>query len=112
VADPSKVKAVLGAVGIPSESIRIAPGWFKDTLPNAPIDRVALLHIDCDWYESVKLCLEQFYDRVNSNGIIVLNDYGVWPGAKRAVDEFRDRRGLESVRLRWVDPGTRYFRKP
>ena len=99
-------------MGIPSERINIITGWFDETLTTAPIERIALLHIDADWYLSVKLVLEQFYDRVSTGGIIMFNDYGAWPGAKRAVDEFLAQRQLNTVRLKWVDPGARYFRKP
>jgi O-methyltransferase len=111
VADRTKVKEILDRVGTPSDRVHVVPGWFRETFRTAPIENIALLHIDADWYESVKLSLEYFYDKVSPNGAIVLNDYGAWQGAKRAVDEFIDQRGL-SIALRWVDPGTRYFLKP
>lgn len=111
VADPGRVREVLGRVGTPDQQVHIVPGWFRETLPSASIERIALIHIDADWYDSVKLCLEHFYDRISPNGVVVLNDYGAWQGAKRAVDEFIVQHQLK-VRLKWVDPGTRYFVKP
>lgn len=50
--------------------------------------KIALLHIDGDWYASVKVCLEELYDAVVPGGFILFDDYGYWPGCKRAVDEF------------------------
>lgn len=96
---------------MPPDRLHIVEGWFADTFPQVQIERIGLLHIDADWYESVSLCLERFYDRVVPGGFIVVNDYGTWRGCRAAVDEFLERRGLRA-RLRWVDPGTRYLQKP
>jgi O-methyltransferase len=62
--------------------VRIIPGLFQ------------LLNIDADWYESVKLCLDTFYDSVVPGGFISLDDYGAWPGCRLAVDEFFRLRAL------------------
>ena len=63
-------------------------GLFQETLRATHIPRIALLNIDADWYESVKLCLETFYDAVAPGGIVSIDDYGLWPGCRQAVDEF------------------------
>ena len=67
--------------------------------------------MDADWYQSVKLCLETFYDRVASGGYVVFDDYGYWEGCRRAVDEFLSGHAgkLDLVR---VDHTGCYFRKP
>ena len=57
---------------------------FKQTLPQ----RIALLHIDGDWYESVLLTLETFYPLVADGGVIILDDFGFWEGCRRAFYEF------------------------
>lgn len=73
------------------ERLHIVAGWFADTFPTAldEIGEVALLHVDADWYESVKLALETFYPRVSGGGLVVIDDYTSWAGARRATDEFR-----------------------
>jgi O-methyltransferase len=71
-------------------------GWFESTLPKhrGRIGQIALLRIDGDWYESVKICFEQLYDQVAPNGIIVLDDYYDWQGCSIATHEFLSRRQL------------------
>src|SRR4030042_6255119 len=78
-----------------SSRVHLAKGWFEDTLPGAQIGTIALLHLDCDWYESVNFCLEQLYDDVINGGFIVIDDYGHWKGCKEAVDEFVKSRNLK-----------------
>lgn len=65
-------------------------GWFQDTVPvkAAEIDKISILRLDGDWYDSTKVCLEQFYDKVVPNGFIIFDDYGIYSGCKKAVDEF------------------------
>lgn len=70
------------------EYCKIVPGWFEDTLPVAGVGDIALLHIDCDWYASVKCCLQYLYDAVVPGGFVILDDYYVWDGCARAVHEF------------------------
>lgn len=71
------------------ERIHLIKGWFDKTLLNYE-GRIALLHLDCDLYESYKLSLEIFYDKVQQGGIIMFDEYGDarWPGATKAIDEF------------------------
>lgn len=75
VGDRQNVERLLKKVGAPFDRTHIVPGWFQETFPHVPVDRVALLHIDADWYESIKLCLERFYDCLESGAVVVLDDY-------------------------------------
>ena len=84
------------------EQVEFVKGLFQETLPVTPISQIAVLHIDGDWYESVKTCLELLYDKVAPNGVIQFDDYGYWQGARRAIDEFLGRRRI-TVPLRRVD---------
>jgi hypothetical protein len=79
------------------ERLHIVKGWFEDTFPLEvdSVGPVAVLHADGDWYESVRLTLETFYDRVSPGGFVAIDDYGVWSGARRAVDEFRLSRSVK-----------------
>ncbi len=109
--DLAKVRAVLDRMRIPESRCRIVKGWFHDTFPSAEVGDIALLHIDADWYDSVRLCLERFYDSVRPGGYVVIDDYGHWEGCRRATDEFLKGRGID-VTLTRVDYTGRYFRKP
>lgn len=87
----------------------IVKGWFEDTVEKtAPeIGPIALLHIDADWYESMHLALKTFYPLVSPGGFIAVDDYGVWPGVKLAVDELRREFGDDSPLIDnhfWVKP--------
>jgi hypothetical protein len=67
-------------------------GWFEDTLfaSKGEIGSIALLHVDCDWYESVRLVLAELYDQIVPGGVIAIDDYYAWLGCRKAVDEFFD----------------------
>jgi len=92
--------------------IHLVRGWFQDTIPplKARVGPIALLHLDCDWYESVKFCLEEWYDQVREGGFVVIDDYGEWRGCRQAVDEFFRGRGL-APDLIVCDFAGRYFQK-
>jgi hypothetical protein len=77
--------------------VRLVAGWFHDTIEPrlAELRPVSLLHLDNDWYDSTKYCLDTLYDTVSSRGVIVIDDYEYWQGCKRAVDEFLMRRQLD-----------------
>lgn len=103
-------EAVL-AMKMPDELLHIVTGWFDATFSTVTIDRIALLHVDADWYAPVKLCLERFYDSVASGGVIVLDDYGRWAGCQIATDEFLKNRNVTPV-LHRIDASGVYFIKP
>ena len=68
-------------------------GWFHETLPTfAPRERIALLRLDGDWYESTILCLDHLYDRIEPGGLILIDDYYTWDGCSRAVHDFLSKR--------------------
>ena len=84
------------AEGSNCESVHIIKGWFEETLPGTTVQTIALLHVDSDWYDSVRICLETFCDSVCPGGIIIVDDYGLWGGCRKALDEFLDARGLKT----------------
>ena len=109
--DVTRVKEIFRRFSIPGARGMIVKGWFHETFPRVEIPRVALLHIDADWYQSVKLCLEKFFDCVQPGGFIVLDDYGWFEGCRKATDEFLESRNLR-VNLVQVDASQHYFAKP
>ena len=92
--------------------IHLIKGWFEQTIPlrRKEIGEIALLHLDCDWYESVKFCLNELFDNVVEGGFIFIDDYGEWQGCKRAVDEFFAERKLR-IKLNHIDYAGVYFQK-
>jgi len=92
--------------------IHLIKGWFNETLASykVEVDKIALLHLDCDLYKSVKICLDEFYDNVVDGGFIVVDDYGHWGGCKKAVDEFIKKRNLK-IELIKIDYTGVYFQK-
>jgi len=94
-----------------AKDVHFVKGLFQNTLPTAEIEQIALLHIDGDWYESVKTCLENLYDKVTVGGIIQFDDYGYWQGARKAVDEFFAHREIRA-NLRRLDYSGRLLYKP
>lgn len=70
-------------------SFSLIKGWFNQTLPRfTPTCEIAVLRLDCDWYDSVRLCLDQLYPHVAAGGLIIVDDYYIWDGCAHAVNEF------------------------
>src|SRR6266481_5169559 len=98
----AKSKAPIDEVRRSANELGLAPytefvkGWFAETLAPARsrVGPIALLHIDCDWYSSVRCCLENLYDQVSDGGFIFLDDYYHYDGCAIAVHEFLAKRGL------------------
>ena len=106
------VRKVFEKIEFPSDKLRIVPGWFNETLAREPIKDIAILHIDADWYESVKTVLEILYHRVATGGFVVLDDYGLWPGCRSAVlDYFLENHISQSI-VREIGKQGAYFQKP
>ena len=76
--------------GYPVDGVKVIlhQGLFEQTVRFAPDDQVALAHIDCDWYDPVRLCLERTAACSTLSGLLVLDDYNDYGGCKTAVDEF------------------------
>ena len=92
-------------------NVEFVKGLFQETLSDTPIRQISLLHIDGDWYESVRVSLHSLYDKVAPGGVIQLDDYGYWQGARKAADEFIAERGIR-VPLRRLDYSGRHLIKP
>ncbi|MET0623105.1 MAG: TylF/MycF/NovP-related O-methyltransferase [Pyrinomonadaceae bacterium] len=107
-ADLARVRNTFAGFGLSAHFVK---GFFRDTLPSSETGRIAVLHVDGDWYESVKDCLVHLYDRVSPGGIIQFDDYGHWEGARKAVDEFMRNHRISSP-LRYVDYSARQLVKP
>jgi O-methyltransferase len=109
--EPREVRVLLHRLGFPLQRLHVHPGWFDDTLPQASVSQIALLHIDADWYDSVILCLRTLYDAVAPRGFVVLDDYGRWEGCTRATQDFLRERGLDGI-VSVKNPPAHFFQKP
>lgn len=87
-ADVDQVRAAMESTGYPAEQIRYVKGPVEQTLPDSRPDRIALLRLDTDWYESTKHELTHLFPLVSPGGVLIIDDYGFWKGSKTAVDEY------------------------
>lgn len=83
-----QVKKNIYSTGYPKEKIHFIKGDVKDTLNNQIHNKISLLRLDTDWYESTRIELETLYPKLTQNGILIIDDYGHFQGSKKAVDEY------------------------
>jgi O-methyltransferase len=86
----AEVKDSFARHGVPADGERITlyRGLFEETWPTVNVKSVALAHVDCDWYEPVRFCLQAVADKMTPGGIIIIDDYNDYGGCRTAVDEF------------------------
>ena len=84
------VRETLLSTGYPEERLHFVRGPVETTLPEHAPERLALLRLDTDWYESTRHELHHLYPRLSSGGVLIVDDYGEWEGCRRAVDEYFD----------------------
>jgi len=82
------VRANLETTGYPNERFHLVPGKVEDTLPGAAPEKIALLRLDTDWYASTKHELETLYPRLAEGGVLIIDDWGHYAGARKAVEEY------------------------
>ncbi|HEX6705423.1 MAG TPA: TylF/MycF/NovP-related O-methyltransferase [Albitalea sp.] len=88
VASLDDVQANLLSTGYPRERIHFVKGKVEDTIPATLPARIALLRLDTDWYESTRHELQHLYPLLARHGVLIIDDYGHWQGARQAVDEY------------------------
>jgi O-methyltransferase len=105
-----EVKRNFERYGLLDDQVQFLPGWFKDTLPTAPINAISVLRIDGDMYESTFEALNSLYSRISPGGFVIIDDYGVLPNCKAAVDDFRTIFGVQEE-IRTIDWTGVYWQK-
>ncbi len=83
-----EVQSNFARYGLLDDQVRFLKGWFKDTLPHAPIDRIAVLRLDGDYYESTMDALKALYHKVSKGGFVIVDDYKL-EGCHTAINDFR-----------------------
>lgn len=83
-----EVKKAVYSTGYDTEKFRFVKGKIEDTIPGTVPERVALLRLDADWYESTHHELIHLFPKLSYGGVIIIDDYGHWQGARKAVDEY------------------------
>lgn len=99
-----------GAMG---DNVRFLVGWFKDTLPTAPIEKLAVMRLDGDYYESTMDGLTALYPKLSPGGFVIIDDYGedLWTDCRQAVDEYRAANNIDAP-MTAVDSKCVFWRKP
>lgn len=88
VAPMERVAHALSLTGYPNRLLHLIPGRVEDTLSAAAPTEIALLRLDTDWYESTRQEMNVLFPRLARGGVLIIDDYGHWQGARRAVDEY------------------------
>jgi O-methyltransferase len=113
VGSKARVEQVMRLLKIDPARLNYHVGWFHETFPTANVPTVALLHIDCDFYEPTKLCLEYWYDKVSPGGFVQIDDYDIFIGSTKSVDEFLAQHPAVKFESAQSAQGRAYyFRKP
>ena len=105
-----EVRANFARYGLLDDQVRFLVGWFRETLPSAPIDRLAILRLDADMYESTMDALRYLYPKLSVGGYAIIDDYGVISACKAAVEDFRAEQGVKEE-LQWIDRAGVFWRR-
>jgi len=106
------VRRNLESTGYPVDKVHFVKGKVQDTIPgDMPAGPIAILRLDTDWYESTRHEMQHLYPGLVKNGVLILDDYGYWQGARKAVDEYFAAYGIRPLMGR-VDFAGRMLLKP
>ena len=89
-----EVKSNFDRYGLLDDQVRFLKGWFKDTLPTAPIDKLCVARLDGDMYESTMDALNSLYPRLSVGGYLIVDDYGSVVACRKAVEDYRAAHGV------------------
>jgi O-methyltransferase len=104
------VKANFKRYGLLDDRVQFLAGWFKDTLHAAPIDRIALMRLDGDLYESTIQALDSLYPRLSAGGFCIIDDYHAISACRQAVTDYRKCHGVTAEIIE-IDGSGVFWRK-
>ena len=90
-----QVKDNFERYGLLDVQVRFLKGWFRDTLPEAPLDKLAVVRLDGDMYESTMDALVNLYPKLSVGGYLIVDDYGCFPACRQAVHDYRESHGVK-----------------
>jgi len=99
-----RVRELRAELGLSAKECPLVPGWFDKSLPKIAADLqdgIALLRVDCDWYDPVRQVLDQLEPLVCEEGVVIIDDYYAWDGAARAVHDYFSANNL-AYRIRQI----------
>jgi O-methyltransferase len=105
-----QVQANFRRYGLLDEQVRFLKGWFRDTLPQAPVERLAVVRLDGDMYESTLDGLTHLYPKLSVGGYLIVDDYGVVPGSRQAIHDYREAHGIREE-IRPIDESGVYWQR-
>jgi O-methyltransferase len=92
------------------DNVKFLKGWFKDTLPTAPIEQLSVVRLDGDMYESTMDGLVNLYPKLSKGGFIIIDDWGAVEGCQKAVIDYREKHGI-TEEIRTIDWAGVFWRK-
>jgi hypothetical protein len=101
----SEVTGVINISDYPKEKVNYIVGKVEDTIPANIPEKIALLRLDTDWYESTKHELIHLFPRLEKGGVLIIDDYGFWKGARKAVDEYFSENNIQILLNRMDNTG-------
>jgi len=100
-----EVKNNISKINYPAANIHFIEGDVLQTIPGNTPHSIALLRLDTDWYESTKHEIEYLYPKLQSKGVLIIDDYGFWKGSRKAVDEYIERNNIQVLLNRMDETG-------
>ncbi len=104
-----QVKKNFEKYGLLDDQVQFLKGWFEDTLPTAPIDRIAVLRLDGDMYGSTMVAFESLYRKLSPGGFLIVDDFGL-PACRKAVEDYRNKHSITEEIIP-IDQSGVYWRK-
>jgi O-methyltransferase len=95
--------------GLLDEKVVFLKGWFKDTLPSAPIEKLAILRLDGDLYGSTMEAMDHLYPKLSKGGFCIIDDYALY-GCKKAVEDYRAKHNID-IEMKEIDWTGIYWKK-
>lgn len=108
--DLEKVKSNFAKYNMLDKQVVFLKGWFSETLPTAPIEKISILRLDGDLYSSTMDALQNLYHKVSDGGYVIVDDYHSWPPCKKAVHDFLEEK-LIMPGIKNIDWSGAYWKK-
>lgn len=105
-----EVRENFSKYGLLDNQVRFLPGWFSDTLRQAPIKQVAVLRLDGDMYGSTMEAFTALYPKLSLGGFVIVDDYGSVPGCRQATEDFRRQHGVTEP-IEWIDQSGIFWKR-